>query len=423
MIQEFSITNTFSIKDTQTISFEAVNTGEEDKIHIVEQADKKILKMACIYGANASGKTNMAHAFKFYMGFLLFSFIELKPDEPTRFTPFLFDEESKNKPGRFNLIFYANDFDNENKTIRYEYNLELNEKEVVYESLYYSPKGQKKLIFERTTESIKWGSFVRGTKKVIEDLTRPNSSLIGAGAQVNHPIFSYIYKHFSNRIKSDFQFNGEGLSEDVMQLIVTDKDFKNKVIGLLSAADFGSITDFKVESHFVPDAVIKMLPSSVQDEILKSGKKPVNRVLKVVHHYDKDYELPLVLESAGTTKMLELTMPLVQLADSSVAVIDEIETSLHQVLLETFIQLYLETSTDSQLIFTTHNQDLLDSDLLRDDEVWFCYKTDKGNSIYNSITDFTGIRKETSRKKLYEAGKFGGLPVVDMQKLREIFSL
>ena len=78
-------------------------------------------------------------------------------------------------------------------------------------------------------------------------------------------------------------------------------------------------------------------------------------------------------------------------------------------------------SDDSQLIFTTHNQDLLDSGILRDDEVWFCYKTGEGNSIYNCITDFTGIRKEPSRKKLYKAGKFGSLPIIDIPMLRELF--
>ena len=95
----------------------------------------------------------------------------------------------------------------------------------------------------------------------------------------------------------------------------------------------------------------------------------------------------------------------------------------HELLeLETFFQLFLEISDDSQLLFTTHNLDLLDSELLRDDEVYFCFKTDKGNSIYNSITDYKGIRKEASRKKLYIADKFGALPIIDMQKLKGLFN-
>ncbi len=214
----------------------------------------------------------------------------------------------------------------------------------------------------------------------------------------------------------------DGLSDFILKKIEKDDEFKNKVIGLLEASDFGSISDIIIESHEIPDTVLKILPKEVQDEIAKKGEKPTRRDAKFVHHYDNDYELPIYFESAGTKRMLELTLPLIELANSSVLMIDEIESSLHQSLLETFLQLFLEISDDSQWLFTTHNLDLLDSDLLRDDEVWFCFKTDKGNSIYNSITDYKGIRKEASRKKLYMADKFGALPIIDMQKLKGLFN-
>ena len=104
------------------------------------------------------------------------------------------------------------------------------------------------------------------------------------------------------------------------------------------------------------------------------------------------------------------------------SIIDELESSLHQDLVEAFLRLFLELSKDSQLLFTTHNQELLESGLLIDDEVWFCGKTETGNSVYSSISDYSGIRKETSRKKLYQAGKFGALPNIDIQKLKELFN-
>ncbi len=423
MILEYSITNTFSIKDQQTISFEAVNNIENDNYHTIKIDNKKILKMACIYGANASGKTNMASALMFYLDFMLTSCTDLKPDESTHFTPFLFDEKTKDLPGEFNIIFFAKDFSDDSKLIKYEYLLKLNKKEVLEENLYYAPKGQKKLIFERKKNlPIKWGTSVTGAKKVISDTTRPNCSLIGAGAQVNHPIFNYIYKHFSNRLKPMIMPTRDSLSEHILKRIEQDSDFKNKVLGLLNVSDFGSITDIKVISHEIPEEFLKSLPKEIQDEFAKRGEKPVTRDAQFIHHYEKDYELPIYLESAGTKRMLELTKPLLELSNSSVVVIDEIESSLHQTLLETYLQLFLEVSTDSQLIFTTHNLDLLDSELLRDDEVWFCYKTDKGDSFYNSITDYTGIRKETSRKKLYMADKFGALPNIDMQTLKELFN-
>ena len=124
---------------------------------------------------------------------------------------------------------------------------------------------------------------------------------------------------------------------------------------------------------------------------------------------------------------MNLSVPLMDISSSnSFLIIDELENSLHQLLVENFIEIFLVASSksnmDSQLLFTTHNQELLDSGLLRDDEIWFCHKNDKGESIYNSITDFTGIRKDVSRKKLYQSGKFGALPNVDMVTLTELFS-
>jgi len=121
--------------------------------------------------------------------------------------------------------------------------------------------------------------------------------------------------------------------------------------------------------------------------------------------------------------MMDMAAPLYDLtSDHSMVLVDELESSLHQELLYIFIQLFLEASQDSQMLFTTHNQELLDSELLRSDEIWFCYKTNKGNSIYNCLTDYTGVRKEASRKKLYQADKFGALPNVDINLLRELFS-
>ena len=149
----------------------------------------------------------------------------------------------------------------------------------------------------------------------------------------------------------------------------------------------------------------------------------IKRRATVIHEYNnKKYPLPLGWESSGTIRMLELVEPLVESSHSSMTIIDELESSLHQDLVESFLRLFLELSNDSQLLFTTHNQDFLDSGLLLDDEVWFCGKTETGNSVYSSISDYPGIRKETSRKKLYQAGKFGALPNIDIQKLKDLFN-
>ena len=423
MILEYSVTNTFSIRDTQTISFEAVKSDGTDEIHVKEIDGKKLLKFACFYGANASGKTNMVESLSFYLDFMLASFTGLNPGESTHFDPFRFDDKTADEPGKFNLVFYAPDYNQAERLVKYTYDISLNSRKVLYEALHYSPKGQSKLVFERCDgKGIKWGSDVSGPKKIISDLARPNCSVIGAGAQANHIIFKMLYSYFTQKIK--VIGNGSSLnSPGALKQIEDDQVLRNRVLGLLQAADFGSITDIEIESMDVPVEYLNGFPEMVREDFQRKNEKPKTRNAFLVHSYgDKVYRLPLYKESSGTQHVFELAKILSYAADSCDVIVDEIDSSLHPDIVETVLRLFLELSDDSQLIFTTHNQDLLDSGILRDDEVWFCYKTDEGNSIYNCITDFTGIRKEPSRKKLYKAGKFGSLPIIDIPMLRELFS-
>lgn len=430
MILEYSIENTFSIKEKQTISFEAaMNDPDSDDLHCKRVDNKNILKIACLYGANASGKTKMLKALFFYMDFMLSSFTDLKPNGHTHFVPFMFSEKTQKSPGKFELIFYAKDCFSD-KIIRYKYNLQLTEKVVVAESLYYAPKGQLKLLFERFADNkIKWGLDITGAKKSITELTRNNCSVISAGAQANSPVFKFLYEYLSKRFAGVITTSSGGLTGYIAKRIDNDKDFKQKVLALLNSADLGHIADILVEKEDIPEEFIKQLPPDIQEEILKQGEKPQARQMALVHNYNKkDYDLPLSDESSGTQRLLDLSAPLLDVStDSIFLMVDELESSLHQTLVETFINLFLQASTladnDSQFLFTTHNQELLDSGLLRDDEVWFCYKDETGGSFYNSITDYTGIRKEASRKRLYQSGKFGALPNIDMTSLLEYFSV
>lgn len=422
MILEFSITNTYSIKEKQTISFEAAGDSTSDETHCIEYGGKKFLKLACLYGANASGKTKMAEAFDYYVAIMIESFARLQPTENMHFIPFMFDAKTQNAPGEFEVIFYAEDFEKKIDVIRYEYKLKLNKTSVLEESLFYSPKGQRKLIFDRKKGlPVKWGTDVTGAKKIIESMTRDNCSLISAGAQARHPIFFFIYNHFKNRYIGLLNFSKHSYSPYIAQRMEEDSDFKNKVISLLSFSDFGNISEIKIKKEEMPDSILARYPLEVQREIVMCGERPVNRKISFVHHYESDCELPFFLESAGTQRIMELALPLIEITQKpNVCFIDELESSLHQELLEMFIQLFLECSSDSQMLFTTHNQELLDSGLLRDDEIWFCNRAADGSSKYSSISDYTGIRKEVSRKKLYKADKFGALPNIDINALRRL---
>lgn len=427
MILKFSIKNTFSIKDEQTINFEATNSSTKDSLHCIEYDGKKILKLACIYGANASGKTRLLEALNFYMNFMVDSFSDYKPSELIHFTPFKFNEKTVNEPGEFNLVFLLYD-EEAKKLIKYDYFLQLKETGIIYESLYYSPKGQKKLVFEKNeNSSVKWGTSIYGKKKLIEDVIkeRTNCTVLSAGAQSGIPLLKCIYDYSKNRCPFVLSSRGNSLSSYVADQLEENKDFKNKVIDMLKNSDLGNISDIKVQTTEIPDEIIKQFPQDIQQEILKSGEKPKSRKINMVHHYDKDYDIPIALESEGTKKMIELTVPITDITESdSLWLIDELDVSLHQDLLNVFLRLFLENSKYSQLLFTTHNLDLLDEkDLLRNDEIWFCNKDNNGCSNYKNLLNYSGVRKDISRKTIYLDNKFGAIPNINDKELDKTFDI
>lgn len=418
MILEFSIENTYSIRDKQTMSFEAV--GREDDAHVVTIGNKRILRLACIYGANASGKTKLLQALYDYIIFMLFSFSGVAPNGGTRLTPFKFDEEKADDAGSFDIVFYVDD-------VRYQYDLTIDKERVITESLYHFPNGRKNRVFERIIDgTIKWGSTIRGNKSALADIIhgRANCSVISCGAQVGNDVLKSVYDYFFNRfgnlILPDFGYVQIPVKEG--KHIKDDNGFKQTVLELLAAVDVGNIADITVKEKPVPKDVIQMLPKEMQDEATKTKDGLMAMDIDIVHKYDKNYSLKVEEESDGTVKMMSLAEPLVKVAQGkSFLVIDEIESSLHQDLQELLIRFLLASDNDSQLLFTTHNQLLLDSGLLRDDEVWFCGKGENGGSEFSSLTDYKNTPKKASRRELYASGRFGGLPIVDMQKIMEAF--
>lgn len=417
MIQEFSIENTLSIKERQTISFEPVQEKNEDALHYIDVGNTRLLKLAAIYGSNASGKTNVLNAVNFYINFILNAFTDLKPQEGTNFIPFAFDTYTKNSPGTFELVFFVDE-------IKHEYFLSLDRKRVYEEKLFYSPKGQKKLIYQRIYNSTnknsegpsyewKWGDNLLGSKTKIADMTRANTSFLNTAAQLKHPFLGKIYKFIALSFLPMITPATRGLLDYTISKIENDESMRIKILGLLQKADFGNIDDIKIETKEIPPNVLDSLPDEIKEDFKNIEGKFEIKDLLVSHQYGEHYFLPISRESAGTQRLLQLGGPLFALMEGEHFIcIDEIESSLHQELLEFFFKTFLENSTKSQILFTTHNLDLLDSEFLLDDEIWFCEKDNEGGSNCTSFAEYKGVRKESSRKKLYNAGRFGAKPII-----------
>jgi AAA15 family ATPase/GTPase len=399
MLKSIKISNFKSIDEEIELSFEPAVKKELNEYYLTRD---NLLKLALIYGPNASGKTNIIKAIDF-----LRSFIFNPPkdkEEKINITPFKF-KDSIEKNSKFVLEFIEDN-------MFFVYEIELNSENVVKETLKYKNLTLKKprfaLIFERD-ENIIWGNKVKITKSqevTLQLNTLPNMSLLSGYLRVNVEI---------NEIKSAIKFfkrilppifpNTELLGF-VLKKLQEGEVSKEEIIKILKNADF-AIDDFSIEEKEIEEDFVKFLK--------QIGKEELNDLKKIeiwFNHFKK-YKLEFKDESRGTQRFYQLAVILALLAKNSYIIpIDEIESSLHPDLLKFFILIFLSNSKNSQIILTTHIRELLlEKDILRKDAIWFCEKKENSSTDLFSLSDFgSEIRDNSSIYNYYKYGKIGAVP-------------
>ncbi|MGB0931639.1 MAG: AAA family ATPase [Chitinophagales bacterium] len=412
MLLEFEIGNFRSIKEKQVFSLVAESSKSKPD-NVFEQAffngdSVRLLKAAVIYGANASGKSNLIKAFDVLRSFVL---TKLSVDKKIPFyAPFLFDEATSKAPTSFALTFIGP----QNHKFRYE--VQFNGEEVLHEELNYYPKGQPRNLFKRPLE-VKSEGLIH-TAKLGQDLKNKELSLFRNqlvlskfGVDEPDELLSAVYLYFSEDISILKDFNMNTLKNDVANWVV--KDIKR--LGRLSKLI--NVADTKIESIRLKES------RSFAIKLLGEETPKVNKVYDIyANHIIKNKEiLPLSFEeeSKGTNVLFGLGGKILQaLEDGGVLFVDEIDTSLHPKLgkfLVLLFQLPISNPKNTQLIFTTHETTFLDKDLFRKDQIWFTEKDRFGETDLYSIQDFEGAREDIPFDKWYIAGKFGGIP-----KIREL---
>lgn len=430
MIQELRIKNFLSFKDEVVFSFEATKDTTFEEYHIVEVAPgMRLLRFAVVYGANASGKSNLLNAFEFLSDF----WFENKKDdtEETGIKPFMLDKVTPEEPSFLSLKFYAG-------STRYWYELKADEHKVHSEKLSYYTSVQPTLIFERCLENgISVVNFNPAAAKVslaarenINLKCLPNMSVFAARNQVNISI--PVLDAARNWMKDSFMpvvNPRSSLFSFAEKQLNSDELFKPHILKFISEADF-NISD--VETQFIKQEIPQRLLDIflANEEIPSEEKERLNRE-KSFHQMKTDFEHTVLNErgtekyilsedsqSDGTRRIFGIEAAIYSaLSRNAFLFIDEIESSLHPRLVEFLLKKFLEIKNNrAQLLITTHYDPFLNEvdELFRKDSVWFTEKKINGSTDLYSLVEFSRLNRISSIQKAYRQGNFGAVPKVNI---------
>ena len=426
MILQLTIKNVLSFKEEETFSFEATNDTSYEDYQVVKVAPNvRILRLALVYGANASGKSNLVAIFDYLRRFWFNK--PLDKDESTGVVPFLLDKQTPNEPSEFTLLFYIDG-------IKYKYHLQLTQKSVLNEELYIYPSIQPASIFKRTlkngvskiTFNINRIKISDAAKEEIQLKCLPNMSVLAAFNQVNvampemEKVVSGLKRQYLPAVGPDVI-----LLRFVEQEILKNKDnTKDFILNYLKHADF-NISDIITETitENIPEKILSAIlnDDDISDEEKERFKKEktIQRTKTEFEHRVVDdagkeefYKLRKEIQSKGTLRTFGLAgvMHEVVKSDAFLA-IDEIESSLHPRLIAFIIEDFFKQKGQSQLLLTTHYDGLLaEDDLLRKDSIWFTNKRANGSTELYSLADFKGLNRISSLQRAYRYGRFGAVP-------------
>lgn len=417
MLIEFSIENYRSIKEKVTLSLVSTSDKSLDNnlIRNTVLKNENLLRSAAISGPNASGKTNVLLAINFLNTLVVMSHKNQKGDK-IKVSPFMLDENCVSKPSRFEVIFIKDD-------VKYIYGVAVTTEKVVEEYLYYYPKGRKAIIFTRdiNRDPIYIFNTDHTKQKFISSKILDNVLYLSGATQLNYDKTSVAFDWFKYVLQVIGPTDDPRLQDFTVEMLNKDESIKALIMKGLSEADLG-IDDISAQ---IKDVSIDDLPSEFPDELKKLAVNGTFQTVNIksihrgidVNGNEQKVSFEFEDESEGTRRMFSLIGPWIEaLINGHVLIIDELETKLHHKLSVFLINLFnnpTQNKNNAQLVFTTHNTNLLDQDLLRRDQIWLTEKNQKfGSTDLYSIVEFSP-RNDKNIQRGYLAGRYGALPFVN----------
>ena len=427
MLIEFSVENYRSFKDKKTLNLIA-SAGKELPNNIFKAQIKgedvpPLLKSTAIYGANASGKSNLIRA-AFEMGTFIVNTTSMTEGDEINVTPFLLNKHSQNKPSIFEFIFIA-------EGVRYQYGYSATKVRVEEEWLIAYPLGRPQKWINRAINpstgksTIKFGEHLldpNSQKEQYHKLTRDNELVLSKAIQLNSEHLKPVYNWFKKYlwVLPQRPFYSPATTLNYMR---KNDVAINRLVNLISSADVG-IVGFdtkakKFELNALPQEVRKLLKGGLKNKAIvsKIGKSRIEvETIYSIHRSadsDKTIKFEFEEESDGTRKLFTLAGYILNcLEDGGILIIDELNSSMHPMMVEYIIKLFSNSSTNignGQLIFSTHDTTQLDNTLFRRDQIWFTERSKDGSSDLYPLSNFSP-RKDESLEKGYLRGKYGAIP-------------
>lgn len=413
MLVEFRVQNFRSLRDEQLLSMVASKDKtmlETNAVGTGLSAVPHVLKSSVIYGANASGKSNLIKALQ-YMRDVVLQSAAIPPGQLFNVKPFLLDEDSAASPVEFEVTFLLG-------KIRYQYGFTMNAERILSEYLLVYKAFKPQRWFERRfddetgQDSYEFGSGLKGTKQVWEKATRSNALFLSMAVQLNSEGLRPVYDWFAKKLVI---FNEqEQLNSRFTVQMLKQPDSRKQICDFLQAADI-SISDIDVQTRKVPGQALHVDMVAGKTE-LKSEQVEQHQLLfsHVTEQGKAVFEL--ADESSGTRNLLFLAGPVLDILQKGcVLVVDELDTSLHSLLVHELVRLFHRNEInqgDAQLIFSTHDTSLLGApDLLRRDQIWLVEKDVQQASMLVALSEFSP-RKNEALERGYLMGRYGGIPFV-----------
>jgi uncharacterized protein len=417
MLIEFSVTNYRSILERQTLNMAASTYFKElDSLNtfVPDQDDgvPRLLRSTVLYGPNASGKSTLIQALRFVKGQILNSHKESQEGEEIDVAPFKLTAQSRADDSEFEITFIE-------QGVRYEYGFRCNRQRFTEEWLFAYPLGRAQKWFHRVFDAVagkdiyKFSTtFLGGRQRhAWAAETRSNALYFSRVVQLNNEQLKPAFEWFKQRLRVVESASNLGAGYTVKRCNVEGD--KQKIISFMNSADL-SIADIRLKTElFSPDQVPKDLPAEMRDEF---SRRLVGKELTTVKfvHADVVTQEPIEFsekeESDGTRALFAFAGPWLDVIENErVLVVDELDTSLHPLLVHHLVKRLHHEGTKAQLIFTTHDTTLLSQKLLRRDQVWFMEKDNKSATRLYPLSDFSP-RDNEAIERGYLNGRYGGIP-------------